>query len=100
MKIESDQLNTNQSQLIFQKIGMKISEIQRHKAVRTIRSFHNQRQVQFIVDLKKNPNGQWFLTKKVHLTYQQQTNVKIDLFIQIVAWTLDHSIWLFVRNGI
>jgi hypothetical protein len=87
MKIELDRLNTTESQLIFQKIAMKISEIQRQKAVRTIRSFYNQRQVQFIVDLKKNPNSQWlFLTKTVLLMHHQQTNAKIDLIIQIVAW--------------
>jgi hypothetical protein len=58
-----------------QKISMKISEIQRQKAVRTIQFFCNQRQAQAIVDRTNNPSSKWFLVKTVQFTPCQQTNV-------------------------
>ena len=67
---------------------MKISELKRHKAVRTIRFFYNQRQVQATIDLKNNLSSKWLLAKTVQLTHPQQTDVKIDPVIPIVACNL------------
>ena len=53
-----------------------------------IRFFPNQRQVQATINLENNRNSKWFLPKTVQLAHPQQTDVRIDLVIPIVACNL------------
>ncbi|CAF2716025.1 unnamed protein product [Rotaria sp. Silwood2] len=64
------------------------NEIKRNKAVRTIRFYDNNRHVQSIVDLKNSVNCKWLLAKTIKLTNIQQTEVKIDFVIPIIACNL------------
>ncbi|CAM4878013.1 unnamed protein product [Rotaria socialis] len=93
--IKLDQRYTTQSHIIkliqaysIQKLHIKMSEIKRNKAVRTIRFYYNNRQVQSIVDLKNSVNCKWLLAKTIKLTNIQQTEVKIDFVIPIIACNL------------
>ena len=93
--IKLDQRFTTQSHIIkltqaysIQKLQIKMSDIKRHKAVRTIRFYYNNRQVQSIVDLKNSVNCKWLLAKTIKLNNIQQTEVKIDFVIPIIACNL------------
>lgn len=93
--IKLDQRYTTQSHIIkliqaysIQKLHIKMSEIKRNKAVRTIRFYYNNRQVQSIVDLKNSVNCKWLLAKTIKLNNIQQTEVKIDFIIPIIACNL------------
>jgi E3 ubiquitin-protein ligase UBR4 len=93
--IKLDQRYTTQSHIIkliqaysIQKLHIKMSEIKRNKAVRTIRFYYNNRHVQSIVDLKNSVNCKWLLAKTIKLTNIQQTEVKIDFVIPIIACNL------------
>ncbi|CAF1322792.1 unnamed protein product, partial [Rotaria sordida] len=93
--IKLDQRYTTQSHIVkliqaysIQKLHIKMSEIKRNKAVRTIRFYYNNRHVQSIVDLKNSVNCKWLLAKTIKLTNIQQTEVKIDFIIPIIACNL------------
>ncbi|CAF4256832.1 unnamed protein product, partial [Rotaria sp. Silwood2] len=93
--IKLDQRYTTQSHIVkliqaysIQKLHIKMSEIKRNKAVRTIRFYYNNRHVQSIVDLKNSVNCKWLLAKTIKLTNIQQTEVKIDFVIPIIACNL------------
>ncbi|CAF3628387.1 unnamed protein product [Adineta steineri] len=93
--IKLDQRYTTQSHIIkliqaysIQKLHIKMSEVKRNKAVRTIRFYYNNRHVQSIVDLKNSVNCKWLLAKTIKLTNIQQTEVKVDFIIPIIACNL------------
>ncbi|UJR08441.1 hypothetical protein I4U23_012711 [Adineta vaga] len=93
--IKLDQRYTTQSHIIkliqaysIQKLNIRMSEMKRNKAVRTIRFYYNNRHVQSIVDLKNSVNCKWLLAKTIKLTNIQQTEVKIDFVIPIIACNL------------
>ncbi|CAF1424546.1 unnamed protein product [Rotaria sordida] len=65
-----------------------MSEIKHNKPLRRKRFYYNNRHVQSIVDLKNSIYCKWLLAKTIKLTNIQQTEVKIDFIIPIIASNL------------
>ncbi|CAF1250057.1 unnamed protein product, partial [Adineta ricciae] len=93
--IKLDQRYTTTSHIIkliqaysIQKLHIRMSDMKRSKAVRTIRFYYNNRHVQSIVDLKNSVNCKWLLAKTIKLNNIQQTEMKVDFVIPIIACNL------------